>query len=137
MVRPQRPLRLHCVPMLPFMRQTNPKGLCRTDISGDGEWRLLAACTDKRMRVLQGMTLASSASLLDEPAAAASFYADYRKPRVPSVAVASGAYVFIYRNMRPYLKVCDEVPVRAVYMTLQLVAATNAGRTVAQPNLHA
>jgi len=32
------------------------------------------------------------------------FTIDINKPRTPSVAVASGSSVFIYRNMRPFYK---------------------------------
>lgn len=72
---------------------------------GDGDWRLIAACSDKKMRVIKGTALSTTAALLDEPAAMATFYPDERTPRLPSVAVAAGSYVFIYRNMRPYFKV--------------------------------
>ena len=43
-------------------------------------------------------------ALLDVPCAMESFYADTQHPKVPTLAVAVGANVFIYRNMRPYFK---------------------------------
>lgn len=41
---------------------------------------------------------------MDIPVALCTFYTDTNRPRTPAVAVASGPYVFIYRNLRPYFK---------------------------------
>ena len=38
------------------------------------------------------------------PTSIASFCTDKHVPRTPAVAVASGPFVFIYRNLRPYYK---------------------------------
>ena len=46
--------------------------------------------------------MASEHTLRDTPCAIASFYADAQSPRIPALAVAVGANVFIYRNLRPY-----------------------------------
>lgn len=46
----------------------------------------------------------SEHALLDTPSALATFYSDLNKPQTPAVAVASGPYIFIYRNLRPYYK---------------------------------
>ena len=32
------------------------------------------------------------------------FYADERSPAIPSVAVAAGPHVFVYRNLRPFVR---------------------------------
>lgn len=61
---------------------------------------------------LAGTSVASSSTLLDVPVALATFYADATStpPRIPAVAVAAGTFVFIYRNLRPYMKfTCPEV----------------------------
>lgn len=41
---------------------------------------------------------------MDVPSALAVFYSDLSKPSLPSVAVAAGSYIFIYRNLRPYYR---------------------------------
>lgn len=51
-----------------------------------------------------GTSLVSEHALLDVPSALATFYTDLNKPQTPSVAVAAGPYIFIYRNLRPYYK---------------------------------
>ena len=38
------------------------------------------------------------------PVAITSFVSETAAPRMPSLAVASGSHVFIYRNLRPYYK---------------------------------
>lgn len=43
-------------------------------------------------------------TLLDAPVALAAFYPDSWTPRIPSIAVAAGSFVFVYRNLRPYMK---------------------------------
>lgn len=49
-------------------------------------------------------SLLSENVLLDTPVSICTFYPDAKKPSIPSVAVAAGSYVFIYRNLRPYYK---------------------------------
>jgi hypothetical protein len=43
-------------------------------------------------------------TLLDVPVAMCAFYPDQLTPRIPSIAVAAGSFVFVYRNLRPYMK---------------------------------
>ena len=78
--------------------------LCTGDIKGDGDYRLLVADEDKKLKVFQGTGLASEHSLLDMPSAVCCFYSDEKVPRLPAIAVAAGTHVFIYRNLRPYFK---------------------------------
>ena len=63
-----------------------------------------SVCLLVRVRVRAGTSLASEHALLDVPSALATFYTDLNKPQTPSVAVAAGSYIFIYRNLRPYYK---------------------------------
>lgn len=42
-------------------------------------------------------------NLLDAPVAITSFNSE-NNPKLPSLAVAAGSHVFIYRNLRPYYK---------------------------------
>jgi len=74
------------------------------DLNGDGDSKLLVAGSDRKLKIYKGTTLLSENVLLDVPVAIATFYPDAKKPNTPSVAVASGAYVFIYRNLRPFYK---------------------------------
>lgn len=117
------------------------------DLAGDGDYRLIVADQEKRMKVYKGMSYVSRAgwqpanrllrmqpqqltlvvarttasagtgvasvhTLLDAPVALAAFYPDTWTPRIPSVAVAAGSFVFVYRNLRPYMKfTLPQVPV--------------------------
>jgi len=74
------------------------------DLNATGEYLLLIADADKKLKVYKGTSLASEHALLDVPSALATFYTDLNKPQTPSVAVAAGSYIFIYRNLRPYYK---------------------------------
>ena len=75
------------------------------DLSGDSEHKLMVASADKKLKIYTGTTLLSENVLLDAPVSICSFYPDAKAvPRVPSVAVAAGPYVFIYRNLRPWYK---------------------------------
>ena len=46
----------------------------------------------------------SDHALLDVPVAIACYYPDTVSPRIPSVGVAAGPHIFIYRNLRPHYK---------------------------------
>jgi Bardet-Biedl syndrome 1 protein len=46
----------------------------------------------------------SDHALLDVPVAIACYYPDNATPRTPSVAVAAGPHIFVYRNLRPHYK---------------------------------
>jgi len=74
------------------------------DLFGNGDAQLVVGDARKRLRVYRGTAMLTEADLLDTPAAIAAFYTDQNLPRTPAIAVASGPYVFIYRNMKPYFK---------------------------------
>jgi Bardet-Biedl syndrome 1 protein len=75
------------------------------DLSGDGDSKLIVANSDKKLKIYTGTTLLSESIMLDAPVAICTFYPDAKtKPRVPSVGVAAGPFVFIYRNLRPWYK---------------------------------
>ncbi|KAK9812788.1 hypothetical protein WJX72_003736 [[Myrmecia] bisecta] len=86
--------------------------VCKRKQAVWSDWRLVIADDAKKLKVWKGTSLASEQALLQEPCAVASFYSDLQLPRVPSLAVAAGAHVYIYRNLRPYYKFT--VPVDAV-----------------------
>lgn len=76
------------------------------DVNGDGDYKLIVGDTaSKRLKVYGGTSVVGETQLLSVPSAVASFYMDYRdEVRRPSIAVASGGFIFIYKNMRPYYK---------------------------------
>ena len=83
---------------------TPPSCVRLADLDGDGEAKLLVADSDKKLKIFKGTSLVSEHQLLDVPVALCTFYTDASLPRAPAVAVASGSFVFIYRNLRPYYK---------------------------------
>mmetsp|Transcript_13561 Transcript_13561/g.32115 ORF Transcript_13561/g.32115 Transcript_13561/m.32115 type:complete len:420 (-) Transcript_13561:85-1344(-) len=82
--------------------------LTTLDAFGDGDWRLVVACVDKKLRVWRGTDMKTVIDMLEMPVAAVSFNAavagNSRGTDVAALAVASGANVYIYRNLRPYYK---------------------------------
>ncbi len=46
----------------------------------------------------------SENTIIDLPTGVVTFHMDQNEPRVPAVAVASSAHIYIYKNMRPYFK---------------------------------
>ncbi|XP_038267309.2 Bardet-Biedl syndrome 1 protein isoform X3 [Dermochelys coriacea] len=79
------------------------------DLHGDGEYKLVVgdlgmAGHTMRLKVYRGTGLASESTLLDLPAAVTTFLMDQNEPRTPAVAVASGPFIYVYKNLRPYFK---------------------------------
>lgn len=74
------------------------------DETAEGESKLLIADGDKKLKVYKGTSLYKELALLDVPSAMAVFYSDLNQPQLPSVAVAAGSFIYIYRNLRPYHK---------------------------------
>ena len=76
------------------------------DIAGDGEYRLLVADYEKKLKVYRGNSLQSEHGLPEMPSALECYYSDASgsRPQLPNIAVAAGPAVYIYRNMRPFYK---------------------------------
>jgi len=75
------------------------------DLAGTGDFQLVIADAGKKLRLYSGTQQTSDGVLLDVPVAICSFYADYSgELRKPLLAVASGPFIFIYKNLRPYYK---------------------------------
>jgi len=74
------------------------------NVAGDNDYRLLVANENKRLKIYRGTTLESEHVILDVPSALCSYYMDQGPKELPAVAIASGACIFIYRNLRPYFK---------------------------------
>eukprot|EP00878_Enallax_costatus_P030621 GHUV01033376.1.p1 GENE.GHUV01033376.1~~GHUV01033376.1.p1 ORF type:complete len:175 (-),score=36.61 GHUV01033376.1:811-1335(-) len=55
-------------------------------------------------QVWKGTAKASEHQLLDVPVAITSFRTETAQPRLPTLAVAAGAHVYMFRNLRPYYK---------------------------------
>ncbi|XP_037076017.1 LOW QUALITY PROTEIN: Bardet-Biedl syndrome 1 protein homolog [Pollicipes pollicipes] len=80
-----------------------------SDLNGDGDAKLIVAdlgtgMYQMKLKVFRGTSLMSENTLLDLPTAVVAFHMDTTEPRVPAIAVASGAYIYIYKNLRPYFK---------------------------------
>ena len=43
-------------------------------------------------------------TIIDLPTGVATFFMDQNEPRTPAVAVASGPFIYVYKNLRPYFK---------------------------------
>ncbi|RLN92504.1 hypothetical protein BBJ28_00023095, partial [Nothophytophthora sp. Chile5] len=86
------------------------------DIYGDGDTKLIVADADQRLKMYKdsadehllndtiGSSLHGEQAILGVPSALSFFYSDTNRPRIPAIAVASGPYIYIYRNFRPHYK---------------------------------
>lgn len=84
------------------------------DLGAKQDSNLIVADASRRLKVWQGLQICADLKLLDKPTALCSFYPDSVTPRVPSVAVAAGAFIYIYRNLKPYYKFT--MPIREVHV---------------------
>lgn len=80
-----------------------------SDIHADGNWKLVIGDlgTDNfssKLKVFQGVNLMHESSLQDLPNGVISFYMDTHEPRTPAIAVCSGPFIYVYKNLRPYYK---------------------------------
>lgn len=57
-----------------------------------------------KLKVYKGTSLLSENTLLDMPTGVVAFLMDQNEPRTPAVAVASGPFIYVYKNLRPYFK---------------------------------
>lgn len=56
------------------------------------------------MQVWKGTTKASEHALVEAPVAITSSITDSTAPRVPTLAVAAGPHVYMFRSLRPFYK---------------------------------
>ncbi|XP_025104031.1 LOW QUALITY PROTEIN: Bardet-Biedl syndrome 1 protein-like [Pomacea canaliculata] len=80
-----------------------------SDIKADGDWKLIIAdlgtgSYDMKLKVYKNTNLMSEHTIMDLPTGVVTFYLDTLEPRTPAIAVASGPYIYIYKNLRPYFK---------------------------------
>ncbi|CAL1540056.1 unnamed protein product [Lymnaea stagnalis] len=83
--------------------------LTLSDIQADGDWKLIVAdlgtgSYDMKLKVYKNTTLMSEHTIIDLPTGVVTFYMDTLTPRTPAIAVASGPYIYVYKNLRPYFK---------------------------------
>jgi len=74
------------------------------DLNSDGDNKLLICDIDKKLKVYKGTALIVEHALLDSPVSMCVTYTENVSPQIPSVAVAAGSHIFIYRHLRPYRK---------------------------------
>ena len=79
------------------------------DLNGDGENKLIIADVgttpfDMRLKVYKGTSLLANMQLINLPSGICTFFIDTNEPITPAIAVASGPYVYVYKNLRPYFK---------------------------------
>ncbi|KAL5473056.1 hypothetical protein EMCRGX_G027497 [Ephydatia muelleri] len=79
------------------------------DLNNDGEYKLLVGDlgtgqSSIKLKMYEGTQLKFETPLLDLPTGICTFYMDTTIPRTPAIAVASGPFVYIYKNLRPYFK---------------------------------
>uniref|UniRef100_A0A673G7G0 BBSome complex member BBS1 n=1 Tax=Sinocyclocheilus rhinocerous TaxID=307959 RepID=A0A673G7G0_9TELE len=80
-----------------------------SDLHGDGENKLVVGdlgtgVCNMKLKVYRGTGLLSESTLLDLPTGLVSFPMDLHEPRTPAIAVASGPFIYVYKNLRPYFK---------------------------------
>ena len=83
--------------------------LSLADLHADGDYKLLVAdlgnnSHEMKLKVFKGTNLMVESSIIDLPTGLVTFYMDTNEPRTPAVAVASGPYIYVYKNLRPYFK---------------------------------
>lgn len=74
------------------------------DLNSDGDNKLIVCDLDKKLKVYKGTSLIVEHALLDTPVSMCVAYTETTTPRIPSVMVAAGPHIFIYRHLRPYRK---------------------------------
>ncbi|XP_072277428.1 BBSome complex member BBS1 isoform X4 [Pyxicephalus adspersus] len=79
------------------------------DLHGDGEYKMVVGDMgngpyNMKLKVYKGTSLLSENALLDMPTGVVAFLMDQNEPRTPAVAVASGPFIYVYKNLRPYFK---------------------------------
>ena len=79
------------------------------DLNADSDYKLLVAdlgtgTFDMKLKVFKGTSLFMESAIIDLPTALVTFYMDTNDPCTPAVAVASGPFIYVYKNLRPYFK---------------------------------
>ncbi|KAM5138045.1 BBSome complex member BBS1 [Mantella aurantiaca] len=88
---------------------TSSSCIALADLHGDGEYKMVVGDMgsgpyNMKLKVYKGTSLLSENALLDMPTGVVAFLMDQNEPRTPAVAVASGPFIYVYKNLRPYFK---------------------------------
>uniref|UniRef100_A0A915BCB5 Bardet-Biedl syndrome 1 N-terminal domain-containing protein n=1 Tax=Parascaris univalens TaxID=6257 RepID=A0A915BCB5_PARUN len=80
-----------------------------SDLYGDGDYKLIIGDIgtgryNMRLKVLKGLTLIGESVLTDLPSAVVPFINELMQPTLPSIAIASGPSILIYKNLKPFYK---------------------------------
>ncbi|ELT99525.1 hypothetical protein CAPTEDRAFT_108485, partial [Capitella teleta] len=80
-----------------------------SDINADGDHKLIIAdlgtgSYDMKLKVYKGTSLMTENAIIDLPTGVVTFYMDTNEPHTPAIAVASGPFIYVYKNLRPYFK---------------------------------
>ena len=77
-----------------------------SNVFADNEYRLVVADAKQfKMKMWKSTSLESEAKLVDKPVAVISYQGDAAKgARLPTIAVAAGPHLYVYRSFRPYYK---------------------------------
>ncbi|KAI1280886.1 Bardet-Biedl syndrome 1 protein [Halotydeus destructor] len=84
--------------------------ICFADLNGDGDNKLILAdfgsgVKNMKLNIYRGTSLQTQLALVDIPAGVASFHMDTGSSgNVPSIAVASGSFLYVYKNLKPFYK---------------------------------
>ena len=88
---------------------THSSCICLTDLQGDGDYKLIIAHlgNDKRgmeLNIYKNTFVLAHLTLIDCPAGIVSFYMDSNEPKIPAIGVASGSFLYVYKNLKPFYK---------------------------------
>ncbi|XP_067130781.1 Bardet-Biedl syndrome 1 protein [Centruroides vittatus] len=83
--------------------------MCLVDLQGDGDYKLIIAdlgtgSYNMKLKVYKGTNLLSEHTIIDIPTGVVAFHMNTGDTKAPAIAVASGANIYVYKNMRPFYK---------------------------------
>lgn len=100
------------------------------NLCGDGDWRLIVADADKKLKVWKGTQKASEVELQDDPVAVCALLLDNQGPRLPTLAVAAGSHIYMFQNLRPLFRFT--LPPADTSLEHAIWQSMNAGQCSAQ-----
>jgi len=56
------------------------------------------------LNIYKGTFVLAHLTLIDCPAGVVSFYMDSSEPKIPAIGVASGSFLYVYKNLKPFYK---------------------------------
>ncbi|XP_074595075.1 Bardet-Biedl syndrome 1 [Brevipalpus obovatus] len=88
---------------------THTACICFCDLNGDGDQKLVIAdlgdgVRGMKLNIYRGTSMLSQLTLIDCPCGVITFHMDSKEPRIPAIGVASGCFLYIYKDMKPFYK---------------------------------